>query len=230
MTHEKFINSHAPTLKNSMINEVTRRNFCLAGGVLTFFPFAAETQSRLRDDVIFAGVTQLGNADEFSKIMPFTSAIMKKKTPKGQRIIDRAFRDALDNNKPNNLSLIPPGASTKTDEALALAAAFNFEYMGNFVSSEHGGQSHNYLFIELYGQALLVNLDNLKIVQSYPFRIYTAGYKVRGQISNEKKMKAFEDFVLGENWLEGDPASVIFAKKIQRLPFNIYPFFLIIKH
>ena len=116
MPHEIFIDSHAPTRKNSMINEVTRRNFCLAGGVLTFFPFAAQTQRRLRDDVIFAGVTQLGNADEFSKIMPFTSAIMEKKTPKGQRIIDQAFRKALGEYPPEYLTLIDSGNSTKKDD------------------------------------------------------------------------------------------------------------------
>jgi len=213
------MDKQTPTCTHSFINDVTRRKFCLASGLFAFFPFNPATARPLADKVIFSGVTQLGDDRDFANIMPFTSDIMKKTTSRGQRVIDAAFRNALKKYPPNNLTLTDPDASLEKDDALVLAAALNFEYMGNFVSSAHGGDSYNYLFIELYGQALLVDLANVKIVQSYPFRIYTAGYKVEGQISNEKKKKAFEDFVLGENWIKGDPVSVVFAKKNSKSAF-----------
>ena len=155
---------HSPTFAKSVINDVTRRNFCLAGSATAFFPFNAATARPLSDNVIFAGVTQLGEYKDFAKIMPLTSEIMEKKTPEGQRIIDKTFRNALAKYPPKNLKLIEPSSMSKKEDALVLAAALNFEHMGSFVSSAHGGKSNSYLFIELYGQALLVNLANLKIV------------------------------------------------------------------
>ena len=220
MTDSKLINTHANPLTKSVINKVTRRNFCLAGGLITIFPITAVTARTSVKEVIFAGVAQLGESKDLATIMPLTSDIMKKKTPKGQRFIDRAFKDALKDFPPENLNLVEPDHTTTKDSSLVLAAAINFEDTGYFVTAALGGKRNTYLFIELYGQALLVDLEKVKIVQSYPFRIYTAGMKVDGIINDEKLKNAFEDFVLGKNWVEGDPLSVVFAKKIQNLPFK----------
>ena len=208
-----------PRQENAEAFRLTRRSLVVGGLLLSCLRPSMVKAAPLDMDVVFAGVTLLGEHADLKFILPLTLSLLSKETAIGQRQVDKAFRKALKEHPPTNLRLVVDQVASPED-AFVLAAALYFEDMGSFVSSAHGGDAIHYVFSELYGQAMLVDMSEMMIVQSYPFRIANPGLQVEGTLTQARKEEIFYDFILGENWIKGDPFGVVFAKKIQNLEFK----------